>query len=597
MESGIARRPSPTAVLLAVLLAAAPGARASETEPKPGPEKPGLDAYPAHTLPPPPLMDGIGSSELAITTDSAEAQEYFNQGLRLLHCFWEFEAYRAFKEAARLDPECALCHWGMYRALRFTGEFEEERKALLAKAVELMDGASDRERSYIRASQVREEKKGEEGGRAFVREMEALIERHPEDVEAQLLLALSLMSGYEADGRPREGTLYSRALLENLLRTHPDHPAVHHYWIHATEGGSRAHDALASARRLAEMAPASGHMLHMPGHVYYHMGDYEAARAAFVASMEVDLAYMAAQGVAAVDDWNYVHNLNYLVASCAEDGRYQEGLRRAETLQGIPLDPKRPGNNIMLFIQGRGALVRFQLRYGDWQAAAGTLDGLLAGYTLHTPSSRGYLEAWRAYAVGMARVEAEDPEGARRRSDELDAHLWRMSKAKEDPEDPYSGLGRRILEVHSLELRGWVRHLEGEGEEALDLLAQAVEKEKELGTGDPPGYARPVHESLGRLHLASQRWQEAREAFGEVLERRPGSGHALYGVARSYALEGRDEEAAAAFQELLHAWRHADPDLPQILEVQAWLEARDARQAAGEPRPGQGDPQPVDGMK
>ena len=234
-------------------------------------------------------------------------------------------------------------YWGIYLSLaQNAGEMADERAAALKKAVELMPAASDREKYYIRAiSLLAEQGKGRP---AWIGEMEALIDKYPEDVEAKLFLANSLSSAassYAPDGRPRDGKLYGQSILRNLLITHPDHPAVHHYWIHAMENGPRPEDALPSAEKLPRLVPNSGHMTHMPGHIYYRLGDYEKGRQLFERSMRVDLAYMKAQNIHPINNWNYVHNLEYLVANCAEEGRYQDAVRYAKMLEAIPSDNQR----------------------------------------------------------------------------------------------------------------------------------------------------------------------------------------------------------------------------------------------------------------
>ena len=122
-------------------------------------------------------------------------------------------------------------------------------------------------------------------------------------------------------GDPLPRAIYSRAMLRDLLYEHPDSAAAHHYWIYAVEPSAHPEWALESAQKLAQLAPASGHMVHMPGHIFYKLGDYERARQSFLASKRVDEDYMARQRVSLADDWNYEHNLSYLIADCAEEGR------------------------------------------------------------------------------------------------------------------------------------------------------------------------------------------------------------------------------------------------------------------------------------
>src|SRR5581483_10323871 len=214
-------------------------------------------------LPKPVVLEGIGHSHITITTKSPEAQRWFDQGLSLLHCFWDYEALRAFEEAVRLDPECAMCHWGMSRAAALHGGDEDLAKSELAKAKELSAKASDHEQRYIRADSASEEKKGDEGEQAYAKEMESLVERYPEDVEARLFYALSLNHGYDEKSDPRLGTVYGQAALRELLRQYPDNAAANHYWIHAVEDSKHPEWARESAEKLGTLAPASGHMVHM----------------------------------------------------------------------------------------------------------------------------------------------------------------------------------------------------------------------------------------------------------------------------------------------------------------------------------------------
>lgn len=520
------------------------------------------------SLPPPPLLDGIGQAHLQVSC-SAEARRYFDQGLNLLHCFWDFEALRAFRETVRLDPSCAMGWWGIHRALYYNRrEQGSERETSLARAVELSGKASEHERFYIRAASeltVRDRPPAEARA-AFIRAMEALIDRWPDDIQARLLLADYLRQGYEpADGRPREGQLYSQAILRNLLARHPDNAAAHHYWIHAVENSSRPEDGLESAAVLTKLAPRCGHIAHMPGHIYYRVGDYEKARAAFLESREVDLAYMREQGIAPVNTWNYVHNLDYLVGSCAEDGRYQEGLRWADELARLPVDPTRSKSLGLGFILygGQTARARLQIRYGFWDDAVRSLEGVVA---LAGPSeeslARDYQGGILAYARGMAAFGKGDTTAVNARIGELDALVQKLSgKTMTVGSDWYFGTAAKILAVNLLELRGALDSLEGRHDEAIAKLKEAVDRERDLGYWEPPHYTRPVVETLAGVYEKAGRWKGAREAWQHSLKLRPRNGHALYGLAHAWAAEGNRDEAAKAYEAFRQAWKEADREL------------------------------------
>ncbi len=358
------------------------------------------------SLPPPPLMTGIGTSQIKITTRNELAQKYFNQGLNLLHAFWDVESYRAFREAVRNDENCALCYWGIYNALgQNSQEMSDERNAALKKAVELMPSASDHEKYYISAISLLAEPG--KGRAAWISEMEALIDKYPEDVEAKLILANTLSTpagSYLPDGRPRDGKIYGQMILRNLLVTHPNLLAVHHYWIHAVENGLRPEEALPSCEKIEKLAPNAGHLLHMPGHIYYRLGMYEKARKSFLASLEFDLKYMKEQNIHPINNWNYTHNLDYLVANSAEEGRYREAAEYAKMLADVPSDEKRlkaTGLGYLLY-GGYTALTRLQMRFGMWDEAIKDLQ------TSNNPPqtlSEKYQAGILSYLKGMSAVE------------------------------------------------------------------------------------------------------------------------------------------------------------------------------------------------
>jgi tetratricopeptide (TPR) repeat protein len=531
-------------------------------------------------------MSGIGDATLKITTDSEQAQAYFNQGLKLLHCFWDFEAYRAFKEAARQDPAAAMAYWGEYEALRMSaghGSRKEETKVAMEKAKSLADKASDHEQYYIRAAEFDDKFEDTHDPKPYQREMEALIDRYPDDLNAQAFLALDLIGGFETDGRPREGEIYSQAILRNLLAVHPDNAAANHYWIHAMEGSSRPEEALASADRLGRLAPNSGHMVHMPGHIYWRVGDYERAREAFVASARVDETYMEAQHIRPEEDWNYAHNLAYLVAACAEAGRYQEGLEWAKKLRGMPSPTGMTAARFVVW--AGGSVARLRIRFSDWQAVGDEVVDFGRDPALAGPVAKAYAEGLKLYAKGMAEVGRNDAAEAERQSEALDALLWRLESSnsqtkKEKDEDkeqkPPAENPSPILNIlgtMSLDLRGNLESIQGNMEEAVDLLQKANDKEMDLGYSEPPQYFRPERESLGEAYLRAHDWDKARAAFTQALNERPKSGHALYGIARSYALAGDTTNALKAYTDFLAAWQHADDTLPQIKQAKAWLAA------------------------
>lgn len=523
-------------------------------------------------LPPPERIEGIGQAHIPITTKSPQAQQWFDQGLALLHCFWHYESERSFEEAVRLDPDCAMCHWGLAQAADNEGD-RDAAKAELARAKELAPKVSDREQRYIRASTEQQEKKGDEATQAFIKEMEALEERYPDDLQAKLFLAGSLGGGFDSKGDPRPGTLYGQSLLRNLLRDYPDNAAVNHYWIHAVEGSDHPEWALESAEKLGKLAPASGHVVHMPGHIFYRVGDYEKARTVFLEAARVDLDYMAKQHVSVSNDWNYSHNMSYLIADCAEAGRYKEGIEHATELQGISDDPDQSSNPGFYILQIGSSAARLAIRYGAWDQAIrepmnfGVPDARLS------VAARGYREGLVHYARGMKAAEAGELSEAGHDSEALEALLWRLSRETIE-EDRAKGIRDRvvkILETASLDLRGNLAAYAKDYGEATRLLNQAADRERDIGYAEPPTYARPEQESLGHALIRAGKYSDAREAFQKELHERPKSGFALYGIALAWDREGNKGEASKAYREFLEAWKNADRDLPQVRAAEARL--------------------------
>lgn len=530
-------------------------------------------AFDVSSLPAPPLMTGIGTANIKITTKSELAQKYFNQGLNLLHAFWDVESYRAFREAARNDENCAMCYWGIYNALgQNSQEMSAERTAALKKAVELMPTVSDHEQFYIRAISLQSEPG--KGRAAWISEMEALIDKYPEDLEAQLLLANTLSTpagSYLPDGRPRDGKIYGQMILRNLLVTHPNHAAVHHYWIHAMENSSRPEEALPSCEKLVQLAPNSGHMLHMPGHIYYRLGMYEKAREYFLKSLEFDLKYMKEQKIHPINNWNYTHNLDYLVANSAEEGRYQEAVHYAKMLAEVPTDDNRlkaTGLGYLLY-GGYTALTRVQMRFGKWDDAIKDLPiSNQAPQTLSKKYQIGIL----SYLKGMSAVEKNNADEAEKNAQELEKTIAELSTQKiQQGSDWYFNYANRILAVHILDLRGSILSIQGKTVEAVKLLNEAIEKEKNLGYWEPPHYTRPVLESLGQAYIRAGKFEEARQSYEQILKVRPNSGFAVLAIARDFAKANNKAKAAEFYKQFLKAWANADKDLPQIKEAEKEL--------------------------
>ena len=367
---------------------------------------------------------------------------WFDQGLNLLHDFWDYDSVRAFEQSVRVDPSCAMCYWGIYQAEKFRhSNAKYYSNQALAKAVSLKGHASKAERLYIEASAAAEaadKSEREDKSKGESREVQLyrkLVKSNPKDMQARLFLAEALSDGYDDDDQPRDGQKEALTMLQSMLKEDPDNSAANHYWIHAVEPSQHPEQALHSAEILARLAPTSGHMVHMPGHIFYRTGDYVRAKESFAASMQADEAYMQARHVQVDDDWNYVHNLMYAVANLMELGELNEATALSAKLKGA----RGELENTLYPWSPRDAMSRLDprlpvaLRSADWASVLALLKTSDLPATL--PNLQFLARQLTQFALGMQALEARDLSRAEEASTEFDAGLWRISQRLKDEED------------------------------------------------------------------------------------------------------------------------------------------------------------------
>ena len=565
------------------------------------------DEVPPEKLPAPQKLEGIGNVHLKITA-SPEAQMWFEQGLNLLHDFWDYESSRAFEQAVRADGQCAMCYWGLYEAEGFRPGSRYYARKALEKAVELKGRASKAERLYIEAGEAHEaalkdaEGEGKPDFSTEIRIWRKLVKHSPKDTQARIFLAEALMDGYDDEGAPRAGQKEGLEILQGVLKDEPNNSAANHYWIHAVEDSNKPEQALHSAEILGSLAPASGHMVHMPGHIFYRVGDYASAEKSFAASTAADERYMQGQHVQVDDDWNYVHNLMYAIANLLEEGK----LKEASALSGKLAGARGELANTLYPWSSRDATARLDqrlpvaLRTADWVQALAMLRAREPAETM--PNLRFLHKGLLLFGTGMQALEFKDLPSAETTSDLLDAELWRASerlkeeearksKDKKKPDesapklklmpDAYPRPLVSNLSVMSLELRAGILVAKRQIEEAKKLYAQAAREEKELGYREPPIYIRPVGETEAAALMAAGQWADAKEAYKAALAERPRSGFPLFGIAMSSERAGDAKSARTEYEEFLAAWKDADADLPQLAHARAFLDGREAAGTMG----------------
>ena len=346
---------------------------------------------PTQTLPAA-MIPGVGSSHLAITTSSPEAQKWFDQGLSLLHCFWDFEALRAFREAARIDPGCAMCQWGIYRAMEFAGSSEDEMKPVLDKMKELEPKATD----HRAALHPQHRRKRRKGGRRSVGGLSTRAGSSDLPLSGRRGCAV-VPGAFDADGfdekdDPRSGDLYGMAILREILRNYdPDNTAADHYSVSAVEASQHPEWALESAEKLGRLTPGSGHMVHMPGHIFYRTGNYEKARQCFLDAIGVKKrrSLPARPKTDAAGRLELVRrNLSYLIANSAEEGRAEGLFDYAARLEPQAKDPAGSDNPGFYVIQIGGTRPRLAIRFGNDEAIDHPVDYGIPEDKLRSPPRR-----------------------------------------------------------------------------------------------------------------------------------------------------------------------------------------------------------------
>jgi len=508
-----------------------------------------------------PLFDNLGTHHHEIKTASPQAQRYFDQGLRLVYGFNHDEAERAFREAARLDPQCAMAWWGVALTLgpniNLPIDPERNRAAYEAiqKALALQPQASEREAAYIQALAKRyslaPDASRDDLDRAYARVMGDVSRRYPDDLDAATLYAESLMDLrpwrlWTPDGKPAEGTAEIVAVLESVLKRSPDHPGANHYYIHAVEASPHPERALPSARRLESLVPGAGHLVHMPAHIYMRTGDYAAATRSNQAAAVVDEAYIrnsSAQGIYPL--MYYGHNLHFLAIAAAMGGESAVAKQAAARLIAnvSPAVEEMPMGEFMM-----PTPIYVALRFQRWDEI------------LQYPEPSGDMQTTHAlwhYARALAYVANGDAKSAQA---EREAFTAEREKVPLGWMFNLNG-ARDVLSVAAAVLEARLAAAQGNRAAAIESWRKAAEAEDALAYDEPPIWYYPVRESLGGELLRAGRFKEAEEAFRADLERNPRNGRSLFGLWKSLEAQKKQAEAEAARKEFEAAWKHADVTL------------------------------------
>lgn len=449
-------------------------------------------AFPANTL-----FDGVGKSDMPITSKNELAVKLCRQGFALIHCFWFDEAIRSFRDATRLDPDCATAWLGLYVALKqpwaTRPDFDAEAKFAIGRAVMRSESASPVEQALIAAYRVHSTG-NDDRAPAFERAMQAVLDDHPKVLEpralwAGMLTQLCMHKAYNEKGDVKGDLIRVANLIEPILKVDPLHHGALHYHIHAFEPSNPAR-ALRSADLMIKVSPRSSHMVHMAGHIYNRLGLFEKAHKAFSGARAIEIADAKTLNTTPYNvNWNYGHNLSFLIMNLAEWGKKDEALKE---VQAVPW--------------GR---MQVMWRLGMWPELS---EAALKQYgaSSRNPDARFYM--------GMAAVARRDWFSARQHADVLDAEVAARLKDKTLPK---LTTDNRIDQTMALELRGAVLFMEGKIAEGRAALEAAIAAYHTIEYSEPVIYARPPYDTLAEALMANDMKSEAAAVARRGLKDRP----------------------------------------------------------------------------
>ena len=519
-----------------------------------------VSAAPAKTNPAssPKLLPGLGEVHHPVSTKNREAQQFFDQGFKLVFGFNHDEARRSFQRAADLDPKLAMAWWGVALTLgpNYNLPVDPEREKAgydaAQRALALQGNASEPERAYINALIVRYSNDPKADLHAldvaYKNAMAKLAARYPDDLDAATLSAESAMNLnpwhlWTADGKPAEGTEEIVSTLESVLKRDPNHLGANHYYIHAVEASPHPERALPSALRLGQLAPAAGHLVHMPAHIYARVGDHSAAAHCNEVAAAADKKFLAAtheQGIYPL--MYYTHNLHFLAFAACMEGSFTEAKNASQRVVA------NVGAHVKDFPMLEGFMptpILVLLAFERW-------DDILK---LPTPdASLSITNAVWHFARGMALANLGKTAEAER-----EQSAWREAASKVPPDTMYDLLNKTgpVFKVHEHLLIGAIAHSRHDDKATIDSFTQAVAAEDALNYSEPPPWYPPVRPILGRVLLEAKQLPEGEKVFRADLDRNPRNGRALSGLRDCLNAQGRKYEADQIDQQFHAAWKVA----------------------------------------
>jgi tetratricopeptide (TPR) repeat protein len=510
------------------------------------------------------LHPGLGDYHFPITTTNADAQLYFDQGIRLLYGFNHDEAARYFRRAAELDPQAPMPYWGValsigpnYNDAAVDAARAQATYAAVKSAEQRAQNVSARERDYIAALAKRypsPEPAADWLGfhRDYSQAMREMVAKYPDDVDAATMFGESLMmlrpwQLWSLEGEPAPGTLELVAVLESVLRRDPNHPGANHFYIHAVEASRNLERAIPSAMRLMTLTPGAGHLVHMPGHIFLQTGDFDLAADTNVTASAADRAFIERTGATGVYPLMYwTHNIHFVAYARAQQGRYEEAKQAANEMVANVGD----GDREMQMLEGfRLYPLMVDLRFHRW-------DTILA--TREPERARALSHAFWRYARAMALAGQGKPRDAA-----AEQRRFERERAAVPADGQYliNNKAGDLLTLASATLDAQFAGARGDQSVAIEAWRHAVQLEAALAYDEPPAWFYTVRQSLGAALLRAGDGVEAERVFRDALASHPRDGRLLYGLWQTLLAQGRDNEAVLVQQQFGRAWAGATAQL------------------------------------
>jgi tetratricopeptide (TPR) repeat protein len=523
----------------------------------------------ADSIPGATLLPGMGNHSFPVSSSKAEVQRWFDQGLMLTFGFNHDAAERSFLRAAELDPDCAMCWWGAALVLgpHVNAGMDPANNAKawtrLQRARALAKDATPREQAFIEALSARYAQEPPEYrmplDEAYAAAMGELASARPDDLDASTLYAEALMNlqpwdYYDEQRQPKGHTTEIVTILESVIQRNPDHAGALHLYVHAVEASTRPERGVAAADHLRTLIPGSGHLVHMPAHIYSRVGRWHDAALANQVAIEADDAYLTLcrGNTGGVYPLGYVpHNHHFLWFAASMEGDSATAREAAVHTAERTADAKlmrEPGFEAM---QHYWMTPWFDnVRFGRWEVIAASPN---------PAPDLPYVSVIWHYAEGIAAARLGRGEDARQHLQAMrplaaHADLARMMVWDRYPLSHAARIAERSLTAE-------VALLDKDTDAAIAALREAVEIEDAIPYDEPPGWHAPTRHALGAVLLAAGKADEAETVYRAELERNPQNGWSLTGLAQSLRALKRNDEAAKVETEFEQSWQHADVKL------------------------------------